>query len=126
MRRIRPSSTTTRASRCGSRPVQSRTVACSKTAFTARLVYLRGGVGQEQIGRKGEQESEEESPGQRRGGIEPASDVKHLVDDVDQGPGRQGQEEDIDIGGGEDIADHRPEEGRYAPDQAGGQEEAAG
>src|SRR5438132_13592203 len=124
MRRIRPSSTTTRASRCGSRPVQSRTVACSKTAFTARLVYLRGGVGQEQIGRKGEQESEEESPGQRRGGIEPAADMEHLVDHVDQGAGRQRQEEHIDIGGGEDVADHGAEEGWRAADQPGGKEKA--
>src|SRR5437868_6617492 len=83
------------ASRCGSRPVQSRTVACSKTAFTARLVYLRGGEGQEEIGRKGEQESEEESPGQRGGRIEPAADMEHLVDHVDQGAGRQRQEEHI-------------------------------
>src|SRR5437016_14218950 len=102
------------------------TVACSKTALTARLVYLRGDVSQEQIGRKGEQESEDESPGQRRGGIEPAADMEHLIDDVDQGAGRQRQEEDIDIGGGEDIADHRPEEGWRAADQAGGQEEAPG
>src|SRR5437868_12970347 len=98
------------------------TVACSKTALTARLVYLRGEVDQEQIGRKGKQESEEESPGQCRGRIEPAADVEHLVDDVDQSAGRQRQEEDIDIGGGEDIANHRPEEGGRAADQAGGQE----
>src|SRR3989449_8570339 len=126
MRWIRPSSTITRASRCGSRPVQSRTVACSKTAFTARLVYLRGGVGQKEIGRKGEQESEEESPGQGGGGIEPAADVEHLVDDVDQGAGRQRQEEHIDIGGGKDVADDGAEEGRRAADHSGGQEKAPG
>ena len=55
MRPIRPSSTTTRESGCGSRPVQSSRVACSKTSATAaksrfplpRLGYLpppaRGG-----------------------------------------------------------------------------------
>src|ERR1700694_981406 len=126
LRRIRPSSTTTRASRCGSRPVQSRTVACSKTAFTARLVYLRGDVGQEQIGRIGEQESEEESPGQRRGGVEPAADVEHLVDDVEESARCQSQEEHIDIGGREDVADDGTKEGRRAADQAGGQEKAPG
>src|ERR1700694_5582622 len=126
IRRIRPSSTTTRASRCGSRPVQSRTVACSKTEFTTRLVYLRGDVGQEQVGRIGEQESEEESPGQRRGGVEPAADVNHLVDDVEEGARRQRQEEHIDIGGGEDVADDGTKEGRRAADQAGGEEKAPG
>src|SRR5438132_4807583 len=124
IRRIRPSSTITRASCCGSRPVQSRTVACSKTAFTARLVYLRSEIGQEEIGRKGEHESEEESPGQRGGGIEPAADMEHLVDHVDQGAGRQRQEEHIDIGGGEDVADHGAEEGWRAADQPGGKEKA--
>src|ERR1700737_3574247 len=89
IRRIRPSSTTTRELGCGSRPVQSRRVACSKTTLTARLVYLRGDVGQEEVGAIGEQEPEEQSPCEGRGRVEPAADVKHLIDDIDDGTGRQ-------------------------------------
>ena len=50
--------------------------------------------------------------------------MKHFVDDVEQRAGRQRQEQDIDVGGGEEVADHGAKEGRSAADQAGDQEKA--
>src|SRR5439155_1015082 len=87
IRRIRPSSTTIRRFGCGSRPVQSSRVACSKTTLTARLVYLRTNVGQEEVGRVGEQETEEESPGHGGGRIEPPADRQSFREVVQAEPG---------------------------------------
>src|ERR1700716_326441 len=124
IRWIRPSATTTRELGCGSRPVQSRRVACSKTTLTARLVYLRGDVGQKEVRAVREQEPEEQSPGHRGRRVQAAADVEHFVDHVEEGAGGQGQEQHIDIGGGEEVADHGSKEGRGTADQAGEEEEA--
>ena len=82
IRRIRPSSTTTRIPAWGSRPVQSSSVACSKTTFTARLVYLRRVVGQNEVGGVTQEKSKEQPPAHRRRRVEPAPEVEHLVDHV--------------------------------------------
>jgi len=44
-------------------------------------------------------------PSPRR--VEPAADMEHLVDDVENGARRQGKEQHVDIGRGKDIADDR-------------------
>src|SRR5436305_12524874 len=103
--RIRQSSTTTRIPAWGSRPVQSSSVACSKTTFTARLVYLRRVVGQKEVGDVAQQKSKEQSPAHCGRRVEPAAGVAHLVDHVEQGAGGERQEEHIDGRTGEDIAE---------------------
>src|ERR1700731_5177762 len=96
--RVRPASTATRESGWGSRPVQSSMVACSKTRLTARLVYLRCDVGQEEVGAVREQEPDEQSPCHCGRRVQAAADVEHFVDDVEEGGGGQGKEQHIDIG----------------------------
>src|SRR5437870_10814447 len=97
---ILPSSTTTRISGLGSLPVQSRRLACSSTTVTPTMYRIASDVqvDQEEVGRVGDQEPQQDSPSQAGGAGHPAADVEHLVDHVDQRPGGQSQGEHTDIG----------------------------